>query len=361
MYFCTISCNFALPMDSTSGRIPLMGMTLAELTSVATEHAMPKYAGGQMARWIYQKHAHTISEMTDLRKADRERLAQRYEVGIMPHIDVRQSNDGTRKYLFPTEGGGCVETVFIPDGERATLCVSCQEGCKMNCMFCHTGKQGFVANLTTGDILNQVYALPEADRLTNIVFMGQGEPLDNLENVLRATDILQASYGLAWSPKRITVSSVGLKGKLRRFLDESQCHLAISLHSAKSDLRRRLMPAEKSMPIRDIVDLLKNYDFSHQRRLTFEYVMMHSVNDGLDDAKALVDLIGGMDCRVNLIRFHESDGIDIRCSSKDDIEKMNNYLNTHGILTTTRTSRGEDIEAACGLLSTINKNKDVIQ
>ncbi len=342
-------------MDKKSGRKPLMGLTLAELTSVATEQGMPRYAGGQMALWLYLRCAHTISEMTDLRKVDRERLAQDYEVGIMPPTDVRTSIDGTRKYLFPTRGGACVETVFIPEGDRATLCVSSQVGCKMNCSFCHTGKQGFHGNLGVADILNQVYALPEAERLTNIVFMGQGEPLDNLENVLRATELLEAPYGWAWSPKRITVSSVGIRGKLRRFLSESSCHLAISLHSAKPEVRERLMPAEKAMSIREIVALLRGYDFSHQRRLTFEYVMLDGVNDRLDDAQAIVDLLRGMDCRVNLIRFHETEGVDLRCSRAENIEKMNTYLNCHGILTTTRTSRGEDIEAACGLLSTKNK------
>ncbi len=342
-------------MERMNGRKPLMGMTLEELTSVATEQGMKRYAGGQMARWIYQKRARTIDEMTDLRKTDRECLAREYEVGMMPYVDVRQSVDGTRKYLFPTWAGEYVESVFIPEGERATLCVSCQVGCRMNCMFCHTGKQGFHGNLTAGDILNQVYALPEVDRLTNIVFMGQGEPLDNLDNVLRVSEILQAEYALAWSPKRITVSSVGIRGKLKRFLDESHCHLAISLHSANVELRGRLMPAERGMSIREVVKVLRGYDFSHQRRLTFEYVMMDGVNDSEDDARAIVSLIGGLDCRVNLIRFHEADGIDVHCSKEASIERMNNYLNRHGIVTTTRTSRGQDIEAACGLLSTKNR------
>ncbi len=343
-------------MGQVSNKIPLLGMTCEELTLLATELGMPSFAGKQMAKWVYQKHASTIEEMTDLSKESRRRLSEHYCVGIMSYVDVQQSKDGTRKYLFPTSGGKFVETVFIPEGERATLCVSCQVGCKMNCLFCQTGKQGFEGNLTVRDILGQVYALPEREQLTNIVFMGQGEPMDNLDNVLKATELLQASYGLAWSPKRITVSSVGLKKNLKRFIEQSNCHLAISLHSAIAQVRAQLMPAEKGMPIKDIVALLRKYDFAHQRRLTFEYVVFQGVNDSLNDAKAIVELLRGMACRVNLIRFHEIAGVALRPSEERNIEMLNDYLNAHGVITTTRASRGQDIHAACGLLSTLNKN-----
>ena len=248
-----------------------------------------------------------------------------------------------------------VETVYIPDGDRATLCVSSQVGCKMGCLFCQTGRQGFEGNLTAGDILNQIYALPERDTLTNVVFMGQGEPMDNLDNVLRATEILTASYGMAWSPKRITVSSVGVKSKLRRFLDESDCHVAISLHSPIPEQRAMLMPAERAMPITDVVALLRTYDFSHQRRLSFEYIVFGGLNDTIAHAKEILRLLRGLECRVNLIRFHQIPDSDLREASEERMEQLRDYLTQHGIFTTIRASRGQDIYAACGLLSTAKR------
>lgn len=256
-------------MDSTKQR--LLGMTLAELKDVAKSLGMPAFTGGQMAQWLYVKHVKSINEMTNLSKQNRERLKEAYEVGCMPPADSQHSVDGTVKYLLPVrcaddahgEEERFVETVFIPDGERATLCVSCQVGCKMNCLFCQTGKQGWHGNLTAADILNQIYAIPECEQLTNIVFMGQGEPMDNLDAVLRATEVLTADWGWAWSPKRITVSSVGVRGKLKRFLDESPCHVAISLHSPLHEQRAQLMPSEKAMSISEVVELLRGYDFAH--------------------------------------------------------------------------------------------------
>ena len=330
----------------------LLGMTLNELKEAVRELGMPAFTGGQIARWLYVQHAHSIEEMTNLSKNNRARLAERYRIGCADPIDAQHSDDGTIKYLFPTVNGKFVETVYIPDNDRATLCVSCQVGCKMNCLFCQTGKQGFEGNLTTGDILNQVYSLPEREKLTNIVFMGQGEPMDNLENVLRATTILTADYGYAWSPKRITVSSVGIRGKLKRFLDESDCHVAISLHSPIAEQRAALMPAQKAMPITEVVDLLRTYDFAHQRRLSFEYIVFGGVNDSPAHAKAIVRLLKGVDCRINLIRFHPIPNIDLHGASDEKMEIFRDYLPAHWVFTTIRASRGQDIFAACGLLST---------
>ena len=330
----------------------LLGMTLNELKEAVRELGMPAFTGGQIARWLYVQHAHSIEEMTNLSKNNRARLAERYRIGCADPIDAQHSDDGTIKYLFPTVNGKFVETVYIPDNDRATLCVSCQVGCKMNCLFCQTGKQGFEGNLTTGDILNQVYSLPEREKLTNIVFMGQGEPKDNLENVLRATTILTADYGYAWSPKRITVSSVGIRGKLKRFLDESDCHVAISLHSPIAEQRAALMPAQKAMPITEVVDLLRTYDFAHQRRLSFEYIVFGGVNDSPAHAKAIVRLLKGVDCRINLIRFHPIPNIDLHGANDEKMEIFREYLTAHGVFKTIRASRGQDIFTACGLLST---------
>ena len=330
----------------------LLGLTLDELRAVAKEAGMPAFTGAQMAKWLYDQHVGSIDEMTNISKKNRETLKATYDIGAKSPIDAQHSKDGTIKYLFPTDDGKFVETVFIPEDDRATLCVSSQVGCKMNCLFCQTGKQGFQGSLSATDILNQLYSLPERVKITNIVFMGQGEPMDNLDNVLRATGILTASYGYAWSPKRITVSSVGVKGKLQRFLDESECHVAISLHSPFPEQRSELMPAERGMSITDVVDLLRNYDFTHQRRLSFEYIVFDGLNDSTAHAKELVHLLKGLNCRINLIRFHQIPNVPLHSSDEKKMENFRDYLTHHGIFTTIRASRGQDIFAACGLLST---------
>lgn len=335
----------------------LLGMTLQELKSVAAEAGMPQFTGGQMAQWLYDRHVADIDEMTNISKKNRARLAENYDIGCAAPIDAQHSKDGTIKYLFPTADGKFVETVYIPENDRATLCVSSQVGCKMNCLFCQTGKQGFQGSLSATDILNQVYSLPERDRLTNIVFMGQGEPMDNLDNVLRATEILtNDSYGYGWSPKRITVSSVGVRDKLKRFLEESECHVAISLHSPFPEQRSELMPAERAMSITDVVELLRNYDFSHQRRLSFEYIVFGGLNDSMAHAREIVRLLDGLYCRVNLIRFHQIPEVPLHGASEEKMESFRDYLTHHGIFTTIRASRGQDIYAACGLLSTARQN-----
>ena len=334
----------------------LLGMSLDELKSAVKALGMPQFTAGQIVKWLYQQHVRSIDEMTNISKANRERLSEQFVVGAMDPIDCQRSVDGTIKYLFPVAGGDkFVETVYIPDGDRATLCVSCQVGCKMNCLFCQTGKQGFEGSLTAGDILNQIYALPERETLTNIVFMGQGEPMDNLDNVLRATEILTADYSYAWSPKRITVSSVGVKNKLKRFLDESECHVAISMHSPLPEQRQMLMPAERQMSITEVVSLLKQYDFTHQRRCSFEYICFAGLNDTTTHAREIIKLLRGLDCRVNLIRFHEIPGVDLPGADEKRMEAMRDYLTAHGVFTTIRASRGQDIFAACGLLSTAKK------
>lgn len=337
---------------------PLIGYTETELKAIAKDLGMPAFTGGQIARWLYVQHVREIDEMTNISKKNRDLLAAEYCVGAEAPIDCQRSKDGTVKYLFRAENGKTVETVFIPDDDRATLCVSCQVGCKMNCVFCQTGKQGFEGQLTVRDILNQIYALPERERLTNIVFMGQGEPMDNLDTVLRATEILQAPYAYAWSPKRITVSSVGVKGKLQRFLDESDCHVAISMHTPLPEQREQLMPAEKGMSIVEVVNLLRQYDFSHQRRLTFEYTVFAGVNDTQTHLKAIVKLLRGLPCRINLIRFHQIPDVDLHGADDAQMQRVCDYLNRNGITTTIRASRGQDIYAACGLLNTKHKEEN---
>lgn len=330
-------------------------MALDALKDAVKELGMPTYTASQITEWLYVKHVEDISEMSNISKANRMKLGEEYDIGCSKPVDSQVSKDGTVKYLFPVGCGKQVETVYIPDKERATLCVSSQVGCRMNCLFCQTGKQGFDGNLSVSDILNQVYSLPERDKLTNIVFMGQGEPLDNLDNVLGATATLTSKHGYAWSPKRITVSSVGTKGKLKRFLDESQCHVAISMHTPFHEQRLELMPAEKAMPMKEIVGLLRDYDFSHQRRLSFEYIVFDGMNDSNEHAEAIVRLLNGLDCRLNLIHYHQITGQRLRGASDEKMEQLRDYLTNKGIFTTIRASRGQDIYAACGLLSTARK------
>lgn len=330
----------------------LLGLTLAELQALAKELGMPGFAAKQIAAWLYDKKVASIDEMTNLSLKHRELLKEAYEVGAEAPVDAMRSVDGTVKYLYRVGEGHFVEAVYIPDGDRATLCVSSQVGCKMNCKFCMTGKQGFSAHLTAGHIINQINSLPERDRLTNVVMMGMGEPLDNLDEVLKALDIMTAPYGYAWSPKRVTLSTVGLRKGLRRFLEETDCHLAVSLHSPIPLQRRELMPAEKAFSIVEIVDLLRGYDFSKQRRLSFEYILFKGVNDSPLHARELVKLLRGLDCRVNLIRFHAIPGVDLSGCDMEAMTAFRDYLTSHGVFTTIRASRGEDIFAACGMLST---------
>lgn len=332
-------------------------MTLEELKKVAVEAGLLGYAAKQMADWLYKKKVTWIAEMTNLAAAKRLWLEERYEVGAFPPVDSVKSVDGTIKYLFEAGPGRFVESVYIPTDDRATLCVSSQVGCKMNCLFCMTGKQGFTAQLTANEILNQIQSLPEADALTNLVFMGMGEPLDNPDELFKVLEILTADYGYAWSPKRITVSTIGVMNGLKRFLEESDCHLAVSLHSPYPEERLSLMPVEKAFPARDVIGLIRSYDFAHQRRVSFEYILFRNLNDSLQHAKALACLLKDIPCRVNLIRFHVLPGVPLESSEMSRIEAFRDELNARGIICTIRASRGEDIFAACGMLSTAKKQQ----
>lgn len=335
----------------------LVGKTLSELDEIVRSLDLPRYTAKQIAAWLYDKRVETIDDMTNLSKQARERISACYSVGWYKPSQQTSSSDGTVKYLFPVgDGKKYIESVFIPDKERATLCVSSQIGCKMNCYFCMTGKQGFSGNLTAAEIVNQIVSVPESHSLTNVVFMGMGEPADNVEQVLKAVEILTSPWGFGWSPKRITISSIGLIKGLRRLLDESSCHIAISLHSPYHAERESLMPVEKADPLSDVLSLLRQYDFSGQRRISFEYIVFKGLNDSLEHAKELVHILSGLQCRVNLIRFHAIPGVDLQPSERQVMEKFRDYLSAHRVMCTIRASRGEDILAACGMLST-SKNK----
>ena len=330
----------------------LIGQTLQQLQQIVAEAGLPRFAAGQIARRLYVNRARSLDEMTEISKSGRERLKEmQYDVGLRAPIAEARSVDGTAKYLFAGVGGRDIESVFIPDRERGTICVSSQAGCRMNCRFCVTGRQGFHGNLTAADIINQVLSIPESKRLTNLVFMGMGEPLDNIDEVLKAIEILTAPWGLAWSPKRITVSSIGKMDSMQRLLEETKVHVAISVHTPFSDERRELMPVERAFPIEKVIDEMRRHDFAHQRRLSVEYIMWRNRNDDVRHADALARLLRGTDCRVNLIRFHAFDGFDGRPSTTEVMERFRDRLNELGITATIRASRGEDIDAACGMLA----------
>lgn len=331
---------------------PLYGKTLAQLTEIVVALGMPKFTGKQIAVWLYRKGVSSVAEMTDLSLRNRELLSEKYEVGLSAPLSVAVSQDGTKKYLFHTEEGHYIESAYIPDRDRATLCVSSQAGCRMGCLFCMTARQGLRGHLSTAEILNQIASLPEREQLTNVVYMGMGEPLDNIDNVMRSLEVLTSDWGYGWSPSRITVSTIGVLPALKRFLDESNAHLAVSLHNPVPAQRADIMPAEKAFPIEQVIGLLKQYDFTHQRRVSFEYIVMAGLNDSPAHIKELARLLNGLKCRINLIKFHKIP--DSPYFSPDDkaMARFRDELTRKGIITTIRTSRGEDIQAACGLLST---------
>jgi len=335
----------------------LVGKTFEELKTIVSELGMPAFTARQLAEWIYKKRIFTIDEMTNISAKNRESLTEKYEVGRTLPVQTVESTDGTKKYLFKTEGGHFIEAVYIPEEDRATLCVSSQVGCKMGCVFCMTGRQGFIAQLTTAEIMNQIMSIPEAEKLTNLVFMGMGEPFDNTLAMLRSLEILTADYGYAWSPRRITVSSIGLIPALKVFLEETNCHLAISLHSPFTQDRLLLMPIEKTYPITKVLEELRKHDFSKQRRVSFEYILFDGVNDTMRHAVELVKILKGIDCRVNLIRFHAIPGSELKSSAPEKMTFFRDYLTSNGVTSTIRRSRGEDIFAACGMLSTLEKEK----
>ncbi|MBQ1253932.1 MAG: 23S rRNA (adenine(2503)-C(2))-methyltransferase RlmN [Alistipes sp.] len=336
---------------------PLYGKTLSQLQEICSSLSLPRFNAKQIARWLYVRRVEDIAQMTDLSLAARSALASKYSLGLEPPIKESTSQDGTKKYLFRAGVDGYIESAYIPDGERATLCVSSQVGCRMGCRFCATGRQGLQRSLTTAEILNQIISIPESERLTNLVFMGMGEPLDNTDNVLDALEIITSAWGMAWSPTRITLSTAGVARNLRRFLEQTKVHLAISLHNPFHEERREIMPIENAYPIHEIMDILREYDFSGQRRVSFEYIVMQGMNDSPAHIKELCRLLNGVKCRMNLIRFHKIPDSPYFSPPDEKMIRFRDTLTAKGIQTTIRASRGEDIQAACGLLSTAQQQK----
>lgn len=332
-------------------REQLLGKTPDELKEIALKVGLPAFTGKQIAQWMYGRKVRSIDEMTNISKVGRERLKEEYTLGVTLPSACQVSSDGTKKYLFPVGEGNAVEAVMIPDEDRKTLCVSSQAGCRMGCRFCMTGRQGFHGNLTAADILSQFIAIDEAAELTNAVFMGMGEPLDNFGNVMKAIEVLTADWGFGWSPKRITLSTIGVLPNLRKYLDSTRCHLAVSLHNPFPDERAEMMPVQKAWPVQEVIDMIREYDFTGQRRVSFEYTMFAGLNDDKRHADALIRLLRGLECRVNLIRFHKIPDAPFETTPQIIMERFRDRLSNHGITCTIRASRGEDILAACGMLA----------
>jgi 23S rRNA (adenine2503-C2)-methyltransferase len=330
----------------------LFGKTMTELEEVVKSLSMPSFTAKQIAEWLYKKQVSTIGEMTNISTKNRAILSEKFEVGVWAPEKMQESVDGTKKYLFSTVTNKYIESAYIPEVDRATLCVSSQVGCKMGCLFCMTGKQGFQSQLTTGEILNQIRSLPERNKLSNVVYMGMGEPFDNISEVLKSLEILTSEYGYAWSPKRITVSSIGIIPGMKQFLQKSHCHLAISLHTPFDDERSKLMPVQNIYPIKKVLDEIKTFHFGLQRRVSFEYIMFQGLNDTPRHVKELAKILDGIRCRINLIRFHPIPNSPLLGSDDETIESFRDALNNKGITATIRASRGQDILAACGMLST---------
>ncbi len=329
-----------------------MGKTLSELKEVVGKPGLPAFTAQQLADWLYKKDVESIDEMSNLSLKNRKILAENYSLGTRKYLNFQESSDGTKKYLFPALNGKFIEAAYIPESTRATLCVSSQVGCKMGCLFCMTGKQGFQGDLTAGEIINQIRSIPERDKLTNIVYMGMGEPLDNTDEVLKSLEILTSEWGFAMSPRRITVSTIGMIPGMRTFLEKSECHLAISLHTPFDEERKKLMPVENVYPLREVMAEVRKHNWFRQRRISFEYIMFKDLNDTAKHIHELSKLLNGIKCRVNLIRFHTIPDTPLEGSPDAVIEEFKNKLNEKGITATVRRSRGEDILAACGLLST---------
>lgn len=331
---------------------PLFGKTLPQLQEIINNLGLPRFTASQIADWLYKKGICEIEEMSNLSKKIRTLLSEKYSFGLQEPVNVQVSSDGTKKYLFKTGTRGFIESAFIPENKRATLCLSSQVGCKRGCLFCMTGKQGFQANLTTGEILNQIRSLPEKETVTNLVYMGMGEPMDNLEAVMQSLEILTADWGFAWSPRKITVSTIGVVPAMHHFLKNSNCHLAVSLHTPFEEERRMLMPVSRKYSIKDIFTALKKQDFSRQRRVSFEYIVFNGLNDTPRHVKELTRVLNGLNCRINLIRFHPIPDTPLKGTDEEWLLTFKEALNAKGIITTIRASRGQDIDAACGLLST---------
>ncbi len=332
---------------------PLLGLNLEQLNEITDNLGLPAFNAKEIAKWIYQRKATHIDQMTNIAAKARQKLSETYCIGLKDPENVSESADGTKKYLFETARGKYIETAIIPDKDRVTICLSTQVGCKMACAFCMTAKQGYHGQLAPNEILNQLTGVEESGQITNIVYMGMGEPFDNLENVMKTLEILTSGWGFAFSPRRITVSTIGVLPAIEHFVEHSKCHLAVSLHSPFEEERASIMPVQRAYSLTEIVDYLKKANFEKQRRISFEYILFDRINDSIAHVKQLSKLLNKLRCRINLMKYHTLPNSSLKGASHDKLVWFRDELNKRGLVATIRASRGEDIDAACGLLSTL--------
>jgi len=350
-------------------------LPLKELEDIIGGIGKERYRARQLFRWVYKKGVYDFSLMDDIPKSLRNLFKDMFRMHSLNMKDAFYSKDGSIKLSYETEDNHLVESVLIPEKNRMTLCVSSQIGCRMACAFCVTGKMGFVRNLTTTEIINQVVAAKDllknrgltpsddekidgheidnnghqVQKITNIVFMGMGEPMDNLENVIRAIDILKDQHGFDFSRRRITLSTAGLLAGLK-LVKPGTAGIAISLNASDDRKRVKIMPINRLYPIRDIIDFVKNYKTAPRERITFEYVMLKDFNDSIEDAKALYELLRGVRCKVNLIPFNESPFSEFKTPEKETVDRFHRYLIERYMTVIIRDSRGADVHGACGQL-----------
>lgn len=343
------------------GRILLKSMTQPQLAEwLQEEFGERPFRAKQLWNWLYARLASSFDEMTDLSKPLREKLKEVARIDVLELHDTRVASDGTTKLLWKLDSGAIIESVMIPAEKRNTLCVSSQVGCAMNCQFCYTARMGLQSNLTTAEIVDQVvqarrYFQEKDLRLTNIVFMGMGEPLHNPDNVIPATVILCDRAGLDFGTRKVTVSTSGLVPEIERFGRESRARLAVSLNATTDEVRDWLMPINRRYPLEVLLDTLRNYPYREHERVTFEYVMLDGVNDSMDDARRIVELSRGIPCKVNLIPFNPHSGTEFISSPMPRIRAFQRYLLDNDVSTTVRETRGDDDMAACGQLGKLGK------
>lgn len=334
--------------------IDIKNMSIDELVAFLAGMGKERYRAGQIFKWLYQKGAEDFDGMTNLSRDFRAELKDAAFISSFVPERVETSSDGTKKYLFVLQDGEVVESVLIPEERRLTLCISSQVGCPLDCGFCLTGSIGFVRNLTTSEIINQIMAvqriLPEDKRITNIVFMGMGEPLLNYDNVLRGIDIITGEDGMRFPARRVTLSTAGVVPQMLKLGCETRVNLAVSLNATTDDVRDRIMPVNRKYPIRMLLDACREYPLPHRRRITFEYVMIKGLNDSIDDARRLVNLLRGIPSKVNLIPFNEYEGSRYKRPEKVVINAFHEHLLEKHMTVIVRSSKGGDISAACGQL-----------
>jgi 23S rRNA (adenine2503-C2)-methyltransferase len=344
-------------VDTATDKVNLLDFSPQALAGWFESRGEKRFRAQQVLKWIYQQGADSFDVMTNLGKALRAELAALAEIRAPAVAADQRSSDGSRKWLFQLADGNRIETVYIPEEDRATLCVSSQVGCSLNCSFCSTARQGFNRNLSTAEIIGQLWMASRlldqdgARAVSNVVFMGMGEPLLNFDNVMDAVSLMQDDFAFALSKRRVTLSTAGVVPALRRLAEVTDISLALSLHAADDELRERLVPLNRKYPIAEVLQACRDYLGDGRRRVTVEYVMLDGVNDSDAQARALARLLRGLPCKINLIPFNPFPAAHYRRSGAVRIERFRDILHGSGIVTITRKTRGDDIDAACGQLA----------